>query len=458
VIAPRLAPPAIAQSAQSSRRGSFGLTSRTFFLFAAGLVLIAPAWIDRRALAVLVVWDALLVALIWMNLRRLPRASDLTATRSWTTPLTIGSPSMVRVGIRNRGRVGIDLRASDYVSPALSRDLAESSMAVAPSGESEASYTLTPRERGDAVMGGVALQWRDSMGLVERWGIAPIEQTVRVYPDLQEGRRQAMYLVRSRQVTIEKRRAKRFGGGREFDRLRDHRPGDERRDIAWSASARRGKLVTRVYQPERSQTVWLLLDAGRLLRARVGAQTMLDATATAALTLAQVAMASGDRVGLLAYGRRLQQRVAPARGAAHLRDLVEALAVVRGDAVEADHSAAAAAVLSAQKRRAIIVWLTEVADTAGVPDVIEQALRMTPTHVVLFAVLRQPEVAALAERSPASATEMYRVMSAQETLARRDALLRGLRQRGAMVLEMSPSELSSGLIDRYLEVKERGLL
>jgi uncharacterized protein (DUF58 family) len=458
VIAPRLAPPSIARAAQAGRRASFGLTARAFFFLAAGLVWIAPAWIDRRALAVLLLWDAIVLALVWLNLRRLPEASQLTVARSWTTPLTIGFPSAVRISVQNNGGTSIALRASDYVSPALSRDLTELTMTAAAAGGADATYAVAPRERGDAVMGGVALQWRDAMGLVERWGFAPLDQTVRVYPDLQEGRRHAMYLIRSRQVAIEKRRAKRFGAGREFDSLRDYRPGDERRDVSWIASARRGNLVTKVYQPERSQTVWLLLDAGRLLRARVGSQTMLDATATSALTLAQVAMASGDRVGLLAYGRRLQQRVAPARGPGHLRDLIEALAVVRGEAVEANHAAAAAAILSAQKRRAMVVWLTEVADTAGVPDVVEHALRMAPSHVVLFAVLRQPEIAALADSSPASASSMYRVMSAQETLERREALLHGLRQRGAMVLEMSPADLSAGLIDRYLEVKERGLL
>jgi uncharacterized protein (DUF58 family) len=104
------------------------------------------------------------------------------------------------------------------------------------------------------------------------------------------------------------------------------------------------------------------------------------------------------------------------------------------------------------------VWLTEVAETAGVPDVIEHALQMSRAHVVLFAVLRQPEIGALASASPVSPTEMYRVMSAQETLERREALLHGLRQRGALVLEVAPAELSSGLVDRYLEVKERGLL
>jgi uncharacterized protein (DUF58 family) len=458
VTTARLAPPSALAVARAGRRAAFALTSRAFWLLAAGLLWIGPAWIDRRALAVLVLWDAVVIAVVVLDLRRLPSPALLSVSRSWSAPLTLGTSTTVLVDVHNRGAVTIDVRLADYVSAALRQDLPEMAMTVLARASARIEYGVTPRERGDAPMGGVVLRWRDAWGLVERWGIAPLEQTVRVYPNLQEGRQEALYLIRSRQVAIEKRRAKRFGTGREFDSLRDYRPGDERRDVCWSASARRGKLVTKVYQPERSQTVWLLVDAGRLLRARIGAQTMLDATVTAALTLAQVALASGDRVGLLAYGRRLQQRVAPARGAMHLRGLVEALALVHSDGVEADHAAAAATVMAAQKRRALIVWLTDVADTAGVPDVIEHALRMTPAHVVLFGVLRQPEIAALSAAAPASPSDMFRVMAAQETLDRREALLHGLRQHGALVLEVSPSELSSGLVDRYLEVKERGLL
>jgi hypothetical protein len=77
---------------------------------------------------------------------------------------------------------------------------------------------------------------------------------------------------------------------------------------------------------------------------------------------------------------------------------------------------------------------------------------------VVFGVLRQPEVAALSAVAPLSPEAMFRVMAAQETLDRREALLHGLRQRGALVVELSPTQFSSGLVDRYLEVKERGLL
>lgn len=457
-MAARLAPSAAAADARVAQRAAFGLTPRSLALLAVGLIFIGPAWLDRRALALLVLWNLVVMLLIAVNLRRLTPPSAIHVVRTWSGSLTIGAPAQVHLEIHNRGDTALEVRVADYVSGQLRRDLPEIEVAVPPRGSSQVTYDIAPSARGDVTMGDVALRWRDAWALVDRWALVPLAQTVRVYPSLEEGRRQSLYLIRSRQIAIEKRRARRFGGGRDFENLRDYRQGDEPRDISWTVSAKRGKLVTKVYQPERSQTVWLLVDAGRLLRARIGSRTILDETVTAALTLAQVALASGDRVGLLAYGRRIQHRIAPSRGAGHLRGLIEALATVHADGVEADHAGAAAAMLAAQKRRALIVWLTDVAETAGVPEVIEHALRMAPTHVVLFGVVRQPEISALAAAVPESPAALYRVMSAQETIERREVLLHGLRQRGALVAEMSPAALSEGLVDRYLEVKERGLL
>jgi uncharacterized protein (DUF58 family) len=458
MITTRLAPSAATSAARATGRWAFGPTSRTVWLLAAGLALIVPAWIDTRSLLLMAAWDLLVLALVAVDVRGLPVPEQLTVTRTWNSSLTLGTPSSVTIKVENHGASEIDVRLADYANPTLRRDLAVLDAAVRAGAEAAANYDVRPRERGDVPVGVVALSWQSPWRLAERWATAPIDQTVRVYPDLRQGRDESMYLIRSRQVALEKRRSPFRGTGREFDSLRDHRDGDERRDICWTASARRGKLVTRVYQPERSQAVWILVDAGRLLRARVGERTMLDLSVTAGLTLAQVALGSGDRVGLLAYGRRLQHRVAPARGGGHLRALIEALATVRADGVDADHARAAATILTSQRRRGLIVWFTEVAETAGVPDVVEQAATMAARHVVLFVVVRQPELHDLSRVAPDSPGMMYRVLAAQEALDRRETLLQGLRQRGALVLEVSPDEMSGGVVDRYLEVKERGLL
>ncbi len=429
-------------------------------LLAVGVLWLVPAWIDRRAVFMMLAWNALVLTLVVLDTVRLPHASVLRVTRRWGGPLTLGAPVAVSLELQNGGSIPVAAQLTDCLAVALEPQavVVRIDGFVAPRRAATAAYAVSPRERGDAQAGEVVIEWRSSWDLVVRWGQADLQQTVRVYPNIHEGRRHSMYLIRSRQIALEKRHARRLSGGREFDRLREYRPGDERRDISWRVTARRARLVSKIYQPERSQTVWLLVDSGRLLRARSAGQTLLDRSTTAALALAQVAIVSGDNVGLVAYGRRVQHRLAPARGPAHLRRLLEALATVRGEAVEADHAAAAAALRSGQKRRALVVWLTDVAETAALPDVIEQATGLLPRHVVLFATMRQPEVATVAALRPSREADMYRVLAAQETVERRDALLRGLRQRGALIVETSPEALAGGLVDRYLEVKERGLL
>jgi uncharacterized protein (DUF58 family) len=452
-----LAPEPVSAAGKADHRLPVGIGPRGFVLLAAGLLCLAPAWIDPRTLWLLPIWDLLLVIAWIMDLRRLPTPSQLRGTRSWSGPLGLDTPARVTVSFEHPAAGSIHATVTDFVASDLLAGLPDQEVDI-PSHGASVSYDVQPRERGDMAMGPVVVRYRSDWGLATRWARIPLEQQVRVYPNLRDAQQHALALVRNRQLVLEQRRARERGAGREFESLRDYQDGDDLRDICWSAAARRGKLVTKRYQPERSQVVWMLVDAGRLLRARVMEHSKLDYGVNSALALAQVAMASGDRVGLLAYGRRPQQRVAPGRGALHLRTLVEALAAVRAEAVEADHTAAASTVLTLQKRRALIVWMTEVAETAGLPEVIESSQRMSPRHVVLLALTRQPELAALAAERPATEGEMYRVMAAQQVLERREELLHGLRQRGVLTLELPPGELSGALVDRYLTIKTRSLL
>lgn len=453
-----LAPLAVSAPAAPAHRWPFGFAPRVFVLLAAGFVLLAPAWIDPRALFALLLWNALVLALWAIDARRLPSSAMLQLRRAWPEPLTIGRHAGVDVGVDNQGPLLVRAWLMDHVAGALRRELPEVEVMVPANGAASGRYVVEPSERGDLAVGRLFVRYRTAWGLAERRAAAPLDQQVRVYPDLRGAERHSMYLVRSRQVAIEQRRARTTGLGRDFESLREHREGDQWRDVCWSATARRAKLVTRVYQPERSQAVWIIVDGGRLLRARLERHTKLDAMVNAALALAEVALTAGDRVALLTYGRRIHRRIAPGRGPQHLRAIVEALATVPSQPAEADHSGAARAVLASQKQRALIVWLTDIAETAGVPDVIESASRLSPRHAVLFAVMGQPDMADLAASTPVTRADQYRILAAQETLARRDGLLRALRQRGVLALEQTPGELTAALVNQYLTAKERNLV
>jgi uncharacterized protein (DUF58 family) len=288
--------------------------------------------------------------------------------------------------------------------------------------------------------------------------VAELPQNVTIYPNLQEAKRHAVYLIRSRQIELEKRFSRIRGAGHAFESLREYREGDDFGDICWTATARRGKLVTRLYELEKSQTIWIVLDTGRLMRTRVALFSKLDHATNAALALGQVALYTGDRVGLLAYARNIRQRIPAARGSSHLRQLIETLAAVHEDEWEADHLQAASRLLRDQKRRSLVVWITELAETAMTPEVIEAAAALLPTHLVLFVVIGQPDLQAAAARRPANVDEMYEVSAAQEIVQRRELLLARLRERGALAIEANSGELAPLLVNSYLQIKQKSQL
>lgn len=454
----KLVPLNVAARAEKAGRIPVAFGRRFFLFLFMGLVWIAPAWREPRFLYALAVWDLVALALWAWDLSRIPKPGQLEVRRIWSEPLGLTKPMSVALEVHNFSSTPISAKMNDEAPDTFCRELPSADISAPGKGSGLGSYAIQPRSRGDAHFGDVWLRYESPLRIAQRWARAPLGQTVRVYPNLDEAQRLRIYLIRSRQIELEKRLKRQRGYGREFESLRDYREGDEWRDICWSATARRGKLITKVHQVERSQVLWLVLDAGRLLRARVGGLTKLDYTVEAALSLAQVAFYSGDRVALLAYGRKPQQRVGAGRGVPHLRALLESLAQVHAESFEGDHILAAEMLLSMQSRRSLIVWLTDLAETAATPEVIECAAKMAARHLVLLGIIGQPELRGLVAASPENASEMYRYTAALEIVQRRDLLLRRLRQQGVLTLEVDPTRLSTELVNRYLEVKERSLL
>lgn len=453
-----LAPATISSRGKSSRRIPFAFGRRFFLLLLIGLIWIGPAFANPSFIVAMALWDALVLLLWAWDLEKLPKPDQLEVSRIWTAPLQLAVSSEITLQLRNSGNTSISAGIIDDVPVALRSEIVETSIEAPAHSEGSAVYEIRAHERGDAKLGDVSIRYQSPWRIGERWASFATQQTVRVYPNLQESKRETIHLIRSRQIAIEKRRQQQRGQGREFESLREYLEGDEWRDVCWSATARRGKLISKAYQLERSQTVWLVLDTGRLLRARTLELSKLDYAVNAALSLAQVALYSGDRVAVLAYGRKIRLRLPAARGSNHVRAIVEGFAQLRSEEFEADHLRAAESLLAFQKRRSLVVWLTDLTETAATPDVIEGALRLARHHLMLFTVIGQPDLRAMLQERPETARAMFRHAAGQEIAHRRDVLLRTLRQQGALTLEVDPGKLSSAVVNQYLMAKERSLI
>jgi len=467
MISPSLHPDPVRATCEPRRRWfAFGLTPRATWLLAAGLLLALPGFWHASWGLGMVEWDALVLLIVLMDGLRLPAARRITVERSWSNAPSLDSETEIELAVEYDGKTILECKLIDDLPDALVPEPETRSLRVFPRARAALRYKIEPRERGDAQAGPVYLRYASPLGLVEKWAMAPLEQTVRVYPALRQGEDQEIFLARGRQIELQLRQVRERGLGRDFESLREYLEGDDLRDVCWTATARRGQLITRRYQTERSQAVWIVLDAGRLLQGRIlkdgeverRGHSKLDYACSTAVALAQLALYSGDRVALLVYGQHVQQRVLPGRGPAHLRQIVEALAQARTEGSEADHLRATATLNRWQPRRGMILWITDLAESAMRPEVIDGAMQLLHRHVLLFVAMAQPDVTAIAQARPKNVEQMFRAAAAQELTTRREVLLARLREQGALTLDLNPAYVTAAVLNQYLKVKERAMV
>lgn len=487
-------PPVQAQAHALGHRGKFlgyGLTARALVLLACGCLLAIPGFFHSRWVWAMAVWDALVLLLAIWDTAMLPAPQTITVERRFENSPVLGEATTVTLEITQESNQILDMRVTDALHPHVDR-MPETRRVVAyPRDAARITITCIPIARGDVELGKVFLRYRGALRLVERWATVNLEQAVRVYPPMERSpENSSLYLLRIRQIALQKRKLRLRGTGREFESLREYQAGDEIRNVSWPATARRGKVITRQFTTERSQQVWIVLDAGRLsrttfeLRGQVGPHpqirtwcardlstrdltddghfvvtvTQLDQASGAAVGLAEAVMQAGDKAALMVYGRAVQQQLMPASGAAHLRQFVDSLSHIRAENAEANHLAAAARLKSLQRRRGLILWITELADSARRPEVVDAVVNLSRLHLVLLVLLTHPELDALAKREPQNVEDMFVATAAAEVLERRRSIVAALRAQGVMVVETTSDAVKSDAINEYLEVKARGIL
>jgi uncharacterized protein (DUF58 family) len=426
-------------------------------------------------------WDGLIALLVVIDAASLPAPSAIEVTRRFLNSPSLGERTEVEYEVIQHSNQIVTVLVTDDLHPTLVPIPRPVTVIAYPRDSVRAVLDCYPGERGDFRLGKIYLRYRTALRLVERWAVCDAEQEIRVFPaSEQSGDNTAFYLMRARQIELQKRRLRLRGIGREFESLRDYQRGDEIRNISWTATARRAKLITRQFTTERSQQVWIILDAGRLSRTAFELRksrptapgeseqesaerlrlsvTQLDQATSAAVMLSQVIAGSGDKFALLTYGRRIQQQLLPGNGPAHLRLLINLLSQVRSESAEANHLHAASRLKNLQRRRGLIIWITEMAESAGRPEVVTAVAELTRRHLVVLVLLEHPELDALAAREPKNAEEMFASTAAQEMLSRRRETIAKLRQQGVLVVETTPANVGANAISKYLEVKAQGLL
>lgn len=448
------------------------------------VALAAPVWVlsgSTVGLVVALVVTGAVIAALLADMVRAPVAAAVDVERRLPAVVGLGDPAEGSYELTSHWPRPLRVRVHDAL-PALLRRDSESDHAVraddraradgAPAdavrdgartldafGHASVGFTVVGRERGRQALGPVVLRATAPFGLVDRLLRHELADSVSVAPSVSGIRRYRLLSVQHRLRDMGVRQLRRRGEGTSFASLREYAVGDDPRHMDWKATARRGKPIVREYTVEQGQTVIIAIDAGRLMTQLAGDVPRFEHALSAALVLADVAVHSGDQVGLLLFDHEVRAFVPPARGRPALEQLREALVPARATMSEPDYAAAFRTLATRHRKRALLVLFTDAVDVRASQALVAHTTRGAARHLPVVVAMRNDAlVDAALPRPGATPAQLFEAAAAEELLLAREEALQRMRRAGVSVVDVSPTVMAAAVVNRYLEIKGKAAL
>ena len=438
----------------------FVFTKLFYLLAAASLIVLSLSWGRPWLRWVALLYDVGLIALAMIDARLSQLPKGVRITREFSGRFAVGAENEVRINVQNAQPNAVSLEVKDEYPPQMKLSgLREAHLRVDGQTSAALVYGLTPPKRGRFEFGQIVVRFLSRFNLVRcETRVGKTVTAVKVYPNMRRAREAELKALGARSLVASHRKTSWRGEGREFESLRDYVRGDELRHISWSATARRGKLTTRQYQVERDQTILIAIDGGRLMTARIEQETKLDSAVHAALALMSAAARAGDNAGLLVFGRKIKAFLPPSRGHDHMDAALEALYSVEPEMIEPSYSHAFEYIAANSKRRSLVIVITDLVDEEGSKELLTSLRLLRPRHLPLVVTIADRDLRAVVSNAPETARDLFTQSVAEEIMHLREAALRLVESQGGLALDVTAAALAPAILEKYLQVKERGLL
>lgn len=404
-------------------------------------------------------WGLLLALLLLalLDAVRLMRLPSPRVQRQMPGSLALGRWGEVYVEIAHDYSQPLKVQLFDHVPDGLSFEHLPQSVELQPGQHSQLSYRLHPLRRGHFGFDRCEVNLPSRFGLWSARRYLSVSDSTRVYPDFARLYGAQLLAVDNWLSQLGVRQRQRRGLGLEFHQLREFREGDSLRQIDWKATARQRTPIAREYQDERDQQIIFLLDCGRRMRSQDGELAHFDHALNACLLLSYVALRQGDAVGLCTFAGEQPRYLAPVKGSSQLNVLLNAVYDLDSSQRPADYQAAASQLLARQKRRALVVLVTNLRDEDD-EELLSAVKRIGKQHRVLVASLREEVLDTVRQMPVHTLDEALAYCGTVDYLNARAERHERLSAHGMPVLDVRPSELGAELVTQYLSWKKAGVL
>ncbi len=435
------------------------LTNRFFILMGSIAALFAAAYplplLLPLAKALLAILGMLLVLdLVLLYLRR----PSVSCHREVHPVFSLGDPNDVALHIENRSPLHLSLEIYDELPPQFQQRDLQLRKAMPPYSGATHQYDLTPLSRGVYSFGHVSTLVATRIGLVQRRLLLAHPVSVDVYPSIVQMRQYELRALRHSSQLLGIKKMRRIGHSYEFEQIKNYVEGDDYRSVNWKASSRHNSLMVNQYEDEKSQQVYCIVDKSRVMKMPFGGLSLMDYAINTTLAISNIILKKQDKAGLLTFSDVMGSTLKADRSSSQLQRIMDALYRERERPGEANYELLYEAVRRLVGARSLLVLFTNFESNYALDRVLPTLRRLNAAHLLVVVFFENTEIHELAEQPLKRSADLFRHTVARQFIHEKKEMVVRLRQYGIQAILTRPQELTLNTINKYLELKSRGLI
>ena len=405
-------------------------------------------WILSAILAVLVLTD--IVALF--------KVSAISAERILPEKFSNSDENLVKVKINNRYGFKLNIEVIDEIPVQFQKRDFLKKLVLPAHKSSDFEYFLKPFQRGEYVFGNLNIFISSILKLAKRRYVFNKDQMVKVYPSFIQMKK-LDFLALDQKINLQGiKRIRRIGHTMEFEQIKEYVRGDDVRTINWKATAKHGDLMVNQFQDERSQPVYSVIDCGRMMKMPFNGLSLLDYAINSSLAFSNVALKKKDKVGLLTFSNKIDHILKASSKLNQLHKIMEGLYNVNTRFFDSDFSLLYSRVKKHISHRSLLMVYTNFEHMSGLQRQLPFLKALAKQHLVVVIFFDNTEMSRLTKTSPENISESAHQVIAEQFVHNKILMAKELQRHGIQTLLTPPEELSINAINKYLEIKSRGLL
>ncbi len=431
-----------------------------FFWAGGGIVVLFAMgfwWAPLFFLAQVVVLSGLALCLV-DGLLLFARPYRFRVRRRLPRVLSLGDSTDVTIEIQNRNTLPLRIGIVDELPYQLQvRDFYREIHLLPEAGQA-LEYSIRPTERGAYLFGNVLLFLSTRIGLLERRYVREAATELPVYPSIIQMKQYEMRAFERTSLPGGLKQIRRIGHSYEFDQIKNYVRGDDYRSINWKATGRRGHLMVNQYEDERAQQVYCIIDKSRVMRMPFDGLTLMDHAINSTLVLSNIALKKHDRAGLLTFSDKIGAVLKADSSATQLNNILQTLYKEQERTVEANYELLYYFSRKVVSGRSLMLLFTNFESMSALERVLPLLRRMAAFHLLVVVFFDNTDIRAFAQQPAETVEGIYQQTIARKFLSEKSAMVQKLRQYGIQAVLTRPEDLTMNTVNKYLELKARGLI